>query len=199
MFPKTLRAALILAALPALALAVKTAAKPAAAVELKSLSPSVKILGDSTMHKWEADATALTVSAQCAPGDLLAQIKAGRLTQLTLAVGVEGLQSTESKSMDKNMHRAMDSDQDPQITFSLKHYSLEGDTVTAQGSLEIHGVTKDVALKGLLAAGKDGAVTVTGSYDLLMSDYGVKPPVMMLGTIRVKDWVTIAYQFDLGK
>lgn len=199
MFPKTLRAALILATLPALAMAVKPAAKPAAAVELKGLSPSVKILGDSTLHKWEADATVLTVSAQCAPGDLLAQIKAGRLTQLTLAIGVDGLQSTESKSMDNNMHKAMDSDQDPQITFSLKHYSLAGDTVTAQGSLSIHGVAKDVTLIGTLATAKDGAVTVKGRYDLLMSGYGVKPPVMMLGTIRVKDPVTIAYQFDLGK
>jgi polyisoprenoid-binding protein YceI len=191
---KTLRMALVLAALPALALA----ADKAATGELKSLSPTVKILGDSTMHKWEANATALTVSAEIKAGDLLAEVKAGALSKLTLVIGVDGLQSTESKSMDKNMHKAMESDAAPQITFSMKSYALEGETVTAKGSLSIHNVAKDVELKGVLTS-KDGALQVKGSYDLLMSDYGVKPPVMMLGTVKVKDAVTIAYQFDLTK
>ena len=190
---KTLRMALALAALPALALA----AQPAGAA-LKSLSPTVKILGDSTMHKWEANATALTVTAEIKAGDLLANVKAGGLSKLELAISVDGLQSTESKSMDKNMRNAMESDKAPQITFSLKSYTLVGETVTAKGSLSIHNVAKDVELTGLLSA-KDGALKIKGSYDLLMSDYGVKPPVMMLGTVKVKDSVTIAYQFDLTK
>jgi polyisoprenoid-binding protein YceI len=167
-------------------------------VALKSLSPTVKILGDSTMHKWEANATVLTVTAVVKPGDLLANVKAGALSGLELAIGVDGLQSTESKSMDKNMHNAMESDKAPQITFSLTSYTVDGDNVAAKGSLSIHNVAKDVELKGVLTA-KDGVVTVKGSYDLLMSDYGVKPPVMMLGTVKVKDLVTIAYQFDLAK
>jgi polyisoprenoid-binding protein YceI len=100
--------------------------------------------------------------------------------------------------MDKNMRNALESDKAPQITFSLKSYTLEGETVTAKGSLSIHNVAKDVELKGVLTA-KGGALQVKGSYDLLMSDYGVKPPVMMLGTLKVKDLVTIAYQFDLTK
>ena len=31
-----------------------------------------------------------------------------------------------------------------------------------------------------------------------MSDYGIKPPVMMLGTVRVKDKVSIAYDYQLA-
>ena len=140
---KTLRMALALAAIPALALAAdaeakkpaaKKAAKPAAAaaVALKGSAASVKILGDSTMHKWEANATALTISGESKDGDLLAGIKANGLSKLELVIGVDGLQSTESKSMDKNMHNAMESDKAAEIKFSLKSYTLEGDNVAAK-------------------------------------------------------------------
>lgn len=193
---KTMLKAFALAALmPAMAVAA-----PGAPVALKSLSPTVKILGDSTMHKWEANAGSLTVTAEGAfkDGALLPQVEAGALGKLRLAIKVDSLQSTESKSMDKNMHNAMESDKAPEVTFSLVSYTVAGDEVTAKGSLSIHGVAKDVALTGKLSAKGEG-VEVKGSYDLLMSDYGIKPPVMMLGTIKVKDSVSIVYDFDLGR
>jgi polyisoprenoid-binding protein YceI len=98
--------------------------------------------------------------------------------------------------MDKNMHKALEAAQFAEIRFKLDAYELQGATVTAKGSLTIHGVSKPVALPGTLSA-KDGGLAVKGRYDLKMSDYGVKPPVMMMGTVRVADSVGIDYDFVL--
>jgi polyisoprenoid-binding protein YceI len=150
------------------------------------------------MHKWEANAVTVTVAAAAdlKPGALLAQLKSGSLKSLELVVPVAGLQSTESKSMDKNMHNDLGGDKTPNITFSMKRYSVAGATVTAQGSLSINGVAKDVTLTGLLAETADG-LALSGSYGLKISDYAVKvAPVMFM---RVKDDVTIKYSFDLNK
>jgi hypothetical protein len=39
------------------------------------------------------------------------------------------------------------------------------------------------------------ALRVTGKYELNMKDFGVKPPTLMLGTMRVGEKVTV--NFDL--
>ncbi len=71
-------------------------------------------------------------------------------------VPVESLQSTESKGMDKNIHGDLGGDKTPNITFTLARYSGDGATVTAQGSLSINGVAKDVTLTGVLSAQAGG-------------------------------------------
>jgi len=198
--------ALLVPALLVAAPAKKAVKKPAAAAVapvalMSSAASSVKVLGDSTLHKWDAKATVLTITAEVAggkSGSLLEQVKAGALTKMDLQIAVTGLKSNEGKSMDKNMHKAMEADKFADITFSLKSYTMAGETVTAKGALTIHGTTKDVELVGLLAAKGEG-IQVTGKFDSLMSEWGVKPPVMMMGTVRVADKISIVYDYDLTK
>ena len=182
-------------ALPFLAFSSPSLAQSTA---LKATGAKVQILGDSTMHKWEANAVTVTVgaAADLKPGAMLAQVATGALKSLELVVPVESLASTESKSMDKNIHADLGADKTPNITFSMKRYSVAGATVTAQGSLSINGVAKDVTLTGLLSETTDG-LALSGSYGLKISDYAVKvAPVMFM---RVKDDVTIKYSFDLKR
>lgn len=182
----------------------KAKAKPAAAVpviqQLKAAQgSSLKVLGDSTLHKWEASASQLSISASAdGSGELLALAEKGGLKSLELKAAVEGLLSNENESMNKNMYKAMESVKFPEISFVMSGYDIKGDEVTARGSLTIHGVSKEVELKGRLS-GKDGSLEVKGSFPMLMSDFGVKPPVMMLGTVRVADKISIAYDFSLEK
>jgi len=167
---------------------------------LKASNVSVKIQGTSTLHGWQASARAITVTASIKPGGsgLLDEVSKKGLASLDLVLGVDSLKSTESKSMDKNMRHDMDSDKFPEIRFSMKSYKLKGLNVTAQGDLSIHGTTKPVTLTGLLAS-KAGGLLVTGNYPLLMSAYGIKPPVMMFGTVKVADPVKIVFSFLLSE
>jgi hypothetical protein len=184
----------LLAFLPALVRAGVTAE----ARTLTASAVSVKIEGTSTLHGWQASAGSVTVTALVQPGGtgLLDEVSQGGLQKLDLVLGVDSLKSTESSSMDKNLHHDLESDKFPTINFSLNSYHLEGLTVTAQGVLGIHGQNKSVTLVGLVAT-KDGGLVVSGVYPLLMSDYGVKPPVMMFGTVKVADAVKIVYSFKL--
>ena len=189
------------ASVPAQAKLKASKPKPAAAqaVALSALTAdaksSLKILGDSTMHKWTVNATKLELTAS-APGSAWEAAQKGKLEGLKLSVIVDGLKSTESGSMDKNLYKAMESEKFPNISFAMTSYVIKAGEVSAKGDLSIHGVSKPVELKGKIA-GTDKGVSVVGSFDLLMSDYGVKPPVMMLGTVKVVDKVSIAYDFAL--
>jgi polyisoprenoid-binding protein YceI len=183
-----------------LALAFLASARvQAGALALSSTTTaSLKILGDSTLHHWQAKAASLEIRGELkeANGDLLSQVEGGALLSLSLSADVEALKSAESASMDRNIYKAMESQKFPKITFFLRTYQIENGEATAKGPLSIHGVTKDVELKGKLLT-HDGLLNVKGSYPLLMSDYGVKAPVMMLGALRVVDKVLIDYDFDL--
>jgi hypothetical protein len=173
--------------------------KPAQPLALSSTpATDLEVLGDSTLHKWKAQATQVLIQASLAPGQSTVwdAVQAGALKALTLSAQVAGLKSTEGGSMDKNMHATMEADKVPAISFVMAAYRVKEGQVAATGVLSIHGVTKTVELKGAIQ-GRADCVNVKGSYDLLMSDYGVKAPVMMLGTVRVSDKVSIAYDFAL--
>ena len=183
-------------------LALLPAAARAGAAEPRTLTASdvqVKIEGQSTLHGWEASAGAATITAAVAGdgGGLFEEISKGELKSLDLRLDVGSLKSTEGGGMDSNMHKTLESDKFPAISFNMKSYALDGLTVTAHGDLSIHGQPQSVTLTALLDS-KDG-VTVEGRYPLLMSGYGVKPPVMMFGAVRVADKVTIVYSFKLSE
>lgn len=194
---------LCLVAFATLPLYAGDAPKTAEPLALKVSALRLAVHGDSTLHAWRSDAKAVTLTAELsttqAPkaSELLALLKAGALSRLELKVLVEGLRSPEGAGMDKNTWRALESKLYPEITFSLDRYTVKDEGVEAKGKLSIHGVTKDVVLTGVLGVENEG-VHVKGKYGLKMSDYGVKPPVIMLGAIKVKDEISIAYDFTLA-
>ena len=63
-------------------------------------------------------------------------------------------------------------------------------------TLLLGGVTKPVTLK---ADGKPegGMLHITGSYDLDMTEYGLKPPTLMFGRIKVGRTVKVNYDLLL--
>lgn len=187
-------AAALFAAAPLFA---KEAAK-VAPVAVKAVSNQLTVNGDSTLHGWHSDAKVVSITAESSQaGDLMAAIKAGKLSKLELSAEVTSLHSPEGKGMDKNTWKTLEADKFPDITFSMASYTVKGDTVTAKGILNIHGIGLEASLDGALSMKDGGAVNVKGSYPMKMTQFGIKPPVMMLGTIKVKDELTIAYDFDL--
>jgi polyisoprenoid-binding protein YceI len=188
--------------LPALAFlpTLARAGSAAGPLTLTASEVSVKIVGSSTLHGWEASAASVSVTALlgASTDSLTDSVRQGGLVGLDMVLGVDSLKTTESSGMDKNMHHDLESDKFPEIRFSLRSYAVAGLTVTAQGDLNIHGTTKPVTLTGLLVP-KNGALSLSGGASLLMSDYGVKPPVMMFGTVKVADQVKIVYGFKLSE
>ncbi|MFI5345533.1 MAG: YceI family protein [Elusimicrobiota bacterium] len=163
---------------------------------------SLRIEGDSTLHKWSSTATVVGMTFQLADGapqSLTEAIKASKVKGMEVKISVAGLKSGES-GLDKNMRKAMNEEKFPDVVYRLKSYEMgkngSGGVVPAktQGELTIAGQTKTVSIDVEFSLGQDAAA-VKGSYTLVMSDYGIKPPSLMLGAIKVRDPVTI--RFDL--
>ena len=186
-----------LTALALLALAVRSWAQIAV-----SPAGSLRIEGDSTLHKWSSTCTVVAMTftlADGAPQSLSEAIKASKVKSMDVKISVAGIKSGES-GLDKNMRKAMDADKYPDVVYHLDHYELAkgaGDgvmTAKTSGQLTISGQTKPVTIDVEFRLGQDAAA-LKGSYTLDMSDYGIKPPTLMLGAIKVRDPITV--RFDL--
>lgn len=107
---------------------------------------------------------------------------------------------------DGQLHRqALETDQYPTATFELTTPiqlpgpPTDGQTisVTAQGKLTLHGVTKDVAIP-LQAKLSGGTVTVVGSAAIAFADYGIAPPQSMV-VLSVADHGTLELQLHFTR
>jgi polyisoprenoid-binding protein YceI len=153
--------------------------------------------GGSTVRDWSCRATQLdaTIEADAAaPAEVLAGRKAVRSVRLTIPTAQL---DCDNRTMNGHMRKALNAEQHTTITFALESYDVVKQTSvsgTLQGTLTINGQTRPVTLPVAFAPA-DGALRVTGTYPLTMTEWGVEPPKLMLGTLKVKPLVTV--QFDL--
>lgn len=164
---------------------------------LRNDASSCKVEGTSTLHDWHLDATKLSgeASLELSGNELVG------ITDLFFEVEVEGLESGKG-AMDKNTFKALKSDKYPKIQYQFVRVISQEETaagllIKTGGKLSIAGATKSVYLDVL--AKVNGTVTFTGETTFNMSDYGVEPPVALMGTITTGDEITIAFNVQYSK
>ncbi len=165
---------------------------------------TVTIDGTSNVHDWTASTTDVRVTrAQVASGigggsfwD--AVVKPGALQAFDVTIPAASLTSPRS-GLDKNMHKALNVQQHPDITFRLKALTATSTpgAFTALGALKVSGVERDVELSLMLGRSGDSLV-VKGTTELLMTDFGIDPPKALLGTVRSSPKVTVSFQTVLA-
>lgn len=164
----------------------------AAGIEL-STDSTVGMEGDSTLHRYHAFSKEFKLKLILSGKDTPTL----RLGSVDLVIPVKTLKSGDG-ALDGNLYRAMEADKYPTIRFIANDCKLKVSgsdaEATAEGTLTIAGTEKPVMIRvlGTLANNK---FHLTGHKDILMSDYGVKPPVIMFGAIKCADKITI--KFDL--
>jgi hypothetical protein len=169
-----------------------------AQVPFKNVSEQSKVLvkGTSSVHDWEMESTIVNIEMGIDHQENKLLIDDVKFTSLA-----KGLKSKHNL-MDEKALDALKSKQHPEIKFSQS----EGVTVitqgnnfngTLQGKLEIAGVSKPVKVpfKGMVKSGQ--VITVNGVVKLKMSDFGIKPPTAMMGTIKTGDEFVLEYSIDL--
>lgn len=144
--------------------------------------------GDSTLHRYKSAAKAWQLTAR--------PTATGGLADLEAVVPVRELKSGDA-GLDKNLYAALKADKFPAIRFSAGTGDLNVAATGAAdarvaGTLTIAGAKKPVTLT---AVGRltDGTLRLKGSKALLMSDFGIEPPVLMLGAIKCTDAITVHY------
>jgi len=100
--------------------------------------------------------------------------------------------------MNDHMRNALKVTENPTISFTLKDYDVaknaDGIAGTINGTLDLGGVKKPISLQAT-GASVGGMLHVNGVYELRMTDYGLKPPSLMFGRIKVGETVKVG--FDL--
>jgi polyisoprenoid-binding protein YceI len=162
-------------------------------------SGRVTIAGTSNIHAYSATTTKVRVTqakiAAVAPGADFWEnaLKAGAVEAFEIAIPAATLASVKG-DIDKNMHKALKVVEHPDITFRLVRF--EGNT-RAIGMLKIAGVEREVSL--VITTKRTGAtLTVQGSLDLLMTDYGVTPVKALMGMLKTDPKVTVTFETVLA-
>lgn len=164
----------------------------------QSNNGAVTVKGTSTLHDWDMKSSKGQTKATFGlSGDQVTSI-----TALSFTVAAESLKS-DKNGLDKNAYKALNTDKHKQISFTMTSGTVTSAggnkfKVTATGNLNISGNSKRVTLtaEGQYNPG-DKSITVNGSTKFKMSEYQVKPPVLMMGTIKTGDDITIEYQVKL--
>lgn len=169
-------------------------------INYHSQTLKLSIDGTSTLHDWT-----ITSDKGIIQMDLvMTNNKPTGLSSLSFGVPVESLKSGKG-AMDKNTYKALKSDKNKTISFVLSSASITPvDAITynvkALGKLSIAGNTKDTDVSGVLKYNAaDASFTLTGTKKMKMTDVGVTPPSVMLGTIKTGNDITISFQSKIIK
>ena len=152
----------------------------------------LQVNGTSSLHDWHVDAEKQSGFIDFNNVDEVA------INTIKFSVESESLKSGKS-GMDRNTYKALKTKSFKNIEFNLTTvesvakvtkgvYNIKG-----KGKLIICGVTKIIPLDFKLMI-KDKIMSISGENTILMTDYGIKPPTALLGTIKTGDEIVIKYK-----
>jgi len=187
-------------ALPLFCIAPAVMAATPRAVTL-DLQPASRlwISGSSTVRSFECSATAFDANVESVPGATTAVLAGEKaVTAVEIRVNTERL-DCKNGTMNEHMLKALKAKTNPTIVFRLASYELakQADVVrvTLAGTLAMGGVEKPVSMTVEASEGASGMLHVVGTHELRMTEWGLKPPTLMLGTMKVDERVKVG--FDL--
>lgn len=100
------------------------------------------------------------------------------------------------KRMNKHLRAALKARDYPEIRYRATRYTLvdDGAALQASGEITIAGVTRPIEFGVKLTPLSEGNLQVVGNVEINMLDFGVKPPSLFLGTLRVKNVVVVTFK-----
>ncbi len=123
-----------------------------------------------------------------------------RFQNATLQLQTESF-DCHNKLMNKDLYKALKSDQFPQVKIQLldirqepKHEIQNCEdwvTIQAKTMITISGVSKNVNMPIRAKKINSKQYQFSVCQDLLMTDFGITPPAPFFGTIKVRDKITI--------
>jgi polyisoprenoid-binding protein YceI len=160
-------------------------------------SARITISGTSNIHAY----TASTTTVRIRKGRLAAAIdgadpwesalKPGGVEIFEVAIPAATLTSPR-EGLDANMHKALMVTEHPDIAFRLLRFEPRQGGLMGIGVLKIAGVVREVAMD-ITTEKKGAALSVHGQVVLLMTDFGIKPPVALMGMLKTDPKVTVTF------
>ena len=174
------------------------------AVEPLTLQPESRlwISGTSTVRSFQCSASTFETDVQSAAPGAIGAIVAGTKAVQTAELSVPAASlDCRNGTMNEHMLKALKAKEHPTITFRIASYEIAkaGDGVdgTAVGDLTLGGVKKQVTVTAHAIEQPNGALRLTGSHDVRMTEFGLKPPSLMMGTMKVNEKVKVSFDLVL--
>jgi hypothetical protein len=171
-----------------------------AQIRYSGAATDLLVSGTSTLHDW----TMKSAKAECsAVFSFNAAGQISGLDGLTFTTPVNALKSDHT-AMDNNAYKALKSDKNPVIGYTLVSVSVTSaadgaSTVACVGKLTIGGATVDARVVAVCKTNADNTISVTGSEKISMKDFGIDPPTFMFGTIKTGNDITLAFTLTLKR
>jgi polyisoprenoid-binding protein YceI len=175
-------------------LAILAPAALAAAILPLSVQPGsrVWVTGTSTARSYRCESTQVEGTAEAGSANLSSL---GEVTGARITIPVATL-DCRNNTMNGHMRNALKAAQAPTISFRATTISVassaEGAAARLSGELTIGGQTQPVTMNATVSE-EDGKLRVRGTKALVMTDYGLRPPSLMMGTMRVNPNVTVGF------
>ncbi len=187
-----------------MAAATAAGAQSASAVRLR-LEPGseLTIAGTSNVHDFVCRTNKINAYVDVDPGYTRDLTRVARpIVSVKVVIAVKSL-SCDNKKINENMYKTLKADQNQVIKYTLSGYDILDGSATAfaaktTGTLTILGKDKIVAMKIDAARFNEGKATAQGEETLLMTDFGIKPPSFMFGTMKVGDTIKVKFNLKVG-
>ena len=152
------------------------------------------VSGNSTVRSWTCHVRG-TAQVERGSGAAVRGFDSGVRTA-TLTVPVADFECPEDE-MREHLLDAMRPAEFPTITFRLESYQPSGQGAVATGSLTIQAATHPVTFPIFMTPSGSG-VQIEGEIPLDMTTYGVEPPVVFSGLLRVRPQIRIQFSGVVG-
>ena len=159
---------------------------------------AVSIHGTFSIHAWSE--TIGKVS-----GDLLGTAGgdgSALVQSIRIVMQVRSIQGDMGAVMNNKTYKALKGDLDPEITFvaagpvEIGRIAMGDKAVSVKGSLTLAGVTREVIMSIQSFKAAAGTIYIEGVQEIKMTDFGVKPPSALFGTMRASPEITINFKTD---
>lgn len=160
---------------------------------------TMRIDGTSNVRGWNC-------TVQNYNGSFTVQESANALTgitALTVTVPISAIECGNG-TMNGKLRETLKHEEHPNIRFTLTNANVtagQGDafTVASTGNLAIAGATNAIQMNVQGQALGNGRYRFTGSAPVSMSQFGMRAPTALMGTMRVGDRVTVQFDVTVGR
>ena len=165
----------------------------------------LSVEGTSSMHDWHCKTDKINAYVDVDPAYTRDLTKVTRpITAVQVNIVVKTL-SCGNTQMDRNMYSTLKADENQLIKYTLSGYDLLNGSVspssfaaTTTGKLSIGGQTRTIEMKISAEREADGKAIAEGEQTLLLSDFGIKAPSFMFGTLKVGNEVKVKFTLKAG-
>lgn len=173
-------------------LAIVFAANAQKSFTVDTSKSTFSVSGTSTMHDW----TMKSVLGSGTANFTVTNSKLEKITSLSISLKAESIKS-EKASMDKIAYKTLKTDKFKTVKYVLKSATKANETTwNLVGTYTIAGVSKEVKTQ-VKATVTNGVVTLEGTNKITFTQFGMKSPTAMLGTIKTGEDLTLKFNIKL--